>query len=39
MGMEIPEIFSRYGEAKFRTIESQVLAQVASFTKLAIATI
>jgi shikimate kinase len=38
MGMEISEIFSRYGEAEFRTIESQVLAQVSSFTRLAIAT-
>lgn len=38
VGMKIPEIFAAHGEVEFRTIESQVLAQVSSFTRLAIAT-
>jgi shikimate kinase len=34
----IPEIFANEGEAAFRDIETQVLAQVASFTRCVVAT-
>jgi len=37
-GMSIPNIFETAGESGFRTIESQVLDQVAPFTRLVIAT-
>jgi len=38
IGITIPEIFALHGESEFRQIESQVLAQVSCFTRLAIAT-
>jgi shikimate kinase len=37
-GISIPEIFATLGETEFRQIESKVLSQVSSFTRLAIAT-
>ncbi|MDX1977282.1 MAG: shikimate kinase [Pseudanabaenaceae cyanobacterium bins.68] len=38
VGMGIEQFFAQEGEAKFREVEHQVLMQVASFTRLAIAT-
>jgi shikimate kinase len=37
-GQKIPEIFAKSGEASFREIEHQVLAQVSAYTRLVIAT-
>ena len=37
-GRTIPELFAQVGEAEFRRLESQVLAQVASHTRLVVAT-
>jgi shikimate kinase len=37
-GLSIPEIFARNGEAAFRKLESDVLAQVAPFTRMVVAT-
>lgn len=37
-GMAIPEIFANYGEPTFRKLETDVLAQVASFTRMVVAT-
>ncbi len=37
-GRSIPEIFATDGEANFRQIETQVLAQVTEYTRMAIAT-
>lgn len=38
VGMTIPQFFDLEGESKFREVEYQVLMQVASFTRLVIAT-
>jgi shikimate kinase len=37
-GKSIPEIFANDGEETFRDLEQQVLAQVASYTRLVVAT-
>ncbi|MEN9217022.1 MAG: shikimate kinase [Gloeomargarita sp. HHBFW_bins_162] len=37
-GRSIPELFAQEGEAGFRRLESQVLAEVASHTRLVVAT-
>ncbi len=37
-GQTIPEIFASSGEAGFRQIERQVLAEIAAYTKLVVAT-
>jgi shikimate kinase len=37
-GRTIPELFAQIGEMEFRRLESQVLAQVASHTRLVVAT-
>lgn len=37
-GMEIPEIFSRFGEAHFRSLEAKVIAETSKQTGLVIAT-
>ncbi len=37
-GMEIAEIFSRFGEARFREIESEVIAEISDSSSLIIAT-
>ncbi len=37
-GQSISEIFAQAGEAKFREMESKVLAELSAYTKLAIAT-
>ncbi len=37
-GRSINEIFTELGEAAFRTLESQVLAELSAYTRLAIAT-
>lgn len=37
-GLSIPEIFANYGEAAFRKLETDVLAQVAPFTRMVVAT-
>jgi shikimate kinase len=34
----IPELFAQLGESKFRDLETQVLAQLSAYTRLAIAT-
>jgi shikimate kinase len=36
--MKIDEIFKQLGEEKFRDLETQVLAEIATYTRLAIAT-
>jgi shikimate kinase len=38
MGQSIPQIFATLGESAFRDIESQVLAEVAAYRRMAIAT-
>ncbi len=38
MGQSIPQIFASLGEPAFRAIESQVLAEVAAYQRMAIAT-
>lgn len=37
-GKTIPEIFANAGEAAFREVEHQVLAEISAYTRLAIAT-
>lgn len=37
-GMEIAEIFSRFGEEKFREIESEIIAEISDSSSLIIAT-
>lgn len=37
-GQTIPEIFAQSGEATFRDLETQVLAQLAPYTRLVVAT-
>lgn len=37
-GFSIPEIFANHGEAAFRKLETDVLAQVAPFTRMVVAT-
>jgi shikimate kinase len=37
-GQTVPEIFAGSGEAAFRTIEHQVLAEVSAYTRLVVAT-
>ncbi|WP_256995686.1 shikimate kinase [Halomicronema hongdechloris] len=37
-GQTIPEIFQQHGEASFRQIETDVLAQVSAYTRLVVAT-
>ncbi|MEN9232336.1 MAG: shikimate kinase, partial [Thermostichus sp. DG02_5_bins_236] len=37
-GCPIPDLFAKQGEAYFRDLETQVLAQLSSYTRLVIAT-
>lgn len=38
VGLSIPEIFAEQGEATFRQLETQVLAQLSAYTRLVVAT-